>query len=197
MITLEELRARPGESIPYKVRLVYRYLEQQIAGFQKMTGPGLLRDITGDGFYFRAIPSEGDPFIGSLRVSVSGLEASVGLGSVDDLEPTINGVKIKDASNPKVKIAGGPDSDLRSWVCVEAHFEGGVLRADEPLPVVHRNTLAVEAPDLVGVLPLALLQWRDEASIARVWQIVHFDQKTVLRAAVGGRKGRVVFYPAA
>ena len=203
MIELEELRADRGDSIPAKVRLMYRYLEEQIQRFEKMTGPGLLRDTTPNGFYFRAVPSGDGSFSGALRVSVSGLAVSIGAGAVDDQTPTIGGEPVtgddeKKIPAPKFTIEGGPGEGLRSWVCVEAHYENKALREEEPLPVVHRVSLDLDESEAgrVGVLPLALLQWADAATVSRVWQIVYFDQRTVVRAGGRGQKDRIVFYPA-
>jgi hypothetical protein len=199
MITLEELRARPGESIAQKVRLIFRYLEQQVAAFQKMTGPGLLRDVTADGFYFRAIPQEAPGFKGAFQVQESGDGGfRVGFGLIDEKEPTIFGVKVSDASNPSKAFDGGAGEGLRSWVCVEARFKDGVPDAKEPYPVTHRPSLELDIYDdeMTGVLPLAMVQWREGGGIERIWQIVYFDQRTVIRPAREGVSSKVVFYPA-
>lgn len=203
MITLDDIRAKAGDSISDKWRLLEQYIDQQRAMHESMTGPGLLKDQSGEGFTYRAAPQADAVFEGAFFVRLSGSAVTVGAGTVDGLTPLIDGTRIDgyDSEGKLGEIPGlsfegeEPDEQLRSWICVEAiradgDAAGSFAPIDDTDPaaliITHRASLSpspdlrVSPSSLTGILPLAVVIWSDTRTPARVEQNVYFNQRTKL-----------------
>jgi hypothetical protein len=143
--------------------------------------------------------SQRSSFVGRFSVRNSGLSATIGPGLVDGLMPNIGSKPIDGIQNgktgeiPTLDLKEGPNSDLRSWVCiraqVDAESERPALDKEEPssLQIVHVSDLNAELPPGVALRVVAMLVWRDESTLSRVHQVLYFDQKlTVSKLSTGG-----------
>lgn len=200
MITLDDIRAKAGDSISDKWRQLEQYIDQQRAAHEGMTGPGLLKDQSGEGFTYRAAPQANAAFEGAFFVRLSGSAVTVGDGTVDGMTPLMDGARIdgydsegKPGEIPGLSFEGEePDEQLRSWICVEAiradgDAAGSFAPIDDTDPdaliITHRNSLTDEEPPSDGqraILPLAVVIWSDTRTPARVEQNVYFNQRTKL-----------------
>lgn len=202
MITLEDLHANPGDSIPDKWRKLEQFVMEQRARHEDMTGSGLLKTQGDLGFHYLAAPSAEPVFRGALYVSLSSGQVSVGAGTIDNLTPTIDGVRCdgydadgKLGTIPKLKLTDPPNDQLRSWICAEAiraaDVAGGSdagsfvpIDPEDPdaLIITHRADLTGNqepgTENLTGILPLALVVWFDQKTPAFAQQIVYFNQRT-------------------
>jgi hypothetical protein len=189
---IRKLYARPGEVVTArKWNALLGYIESLLNALSNLVGPELLKDEYGTGFFLRAVPPPAQSFIGAFYVNGGTEGLTVGLGLADGKIPTLQG-KLIDGSDangeiPTLKPEDGPNEEMRSWVCLEAFtdVEGKQLREELPLIITHRNQLNAEAGQ--GILPLALLQWSDDARISGVFQVVYFNQQVI----IGETKGRV------
>lgn len=202
MITLDDIRAKAGDSISDKWRLLEQYIDQQRTAHEGMTGPGLLKDQSGEGFTYRAAPQADAVFEGAFFVRLSGSAVTVGPGTVDGITPLMDGTRIDGVTSggaageiPTLEITGSPNDERRSWVCVEAIRQSGAdaksmlpIDATDPaaLIITHRASLSpspdlrVSPSSLTGILPLAVVIWSDTRTPARVEQNVYFNQRTKL-----------------
>lgn len=199
MITLDDIRAKAGDSISDKWRQLEQYIDQQRTAHEGMTGPGLLKDQSGEGFTYRAAPQADAVFEGAFFVRLSGSAVTVGPGTVDGITPLMDGTRIDGVTSggaageiPTLEITGSPNDERRSWVCVEAIRQSGAdaksmlpIDATDPdaLIITHRNSLTDEETPSDGqraILPLAVVIWSDTRTPARVEQNVYFNQRTKL-----------------
>jgi len=149
-------------------------------------------------------------FGGAFGVRVAGMEATVGLGTVEDVTPSIGGARIDDETIPKLKIDGGPNEQLRSWIAVKVTVDPEAPDAKidpedpESLQIIHTNDLSSSSPSLLlsassssALLPLAMLIWSDTKTISRVRQIVFFNQRHRFTRATQTATARHTFWAAA
>lgn len=182
MITLQDIRAKAGDSITAKWRLLERYIDQQRAQHEQMTGAGLLRAQSGNGFSYTAVPQSDAVFHGSFWVSLSGFEATIAQGTVGDIVPAIDGERLDAETTPKLTIEGPPNEQLRSWIAIQAaadpEAENPALDAEDPEALIIVHTADLDAPLDPGVAlrPVAMLVWSDEETISSVHQVLYFDQ---------------------
>lgn len=146
-------------------------------------------------------------FRGAFSVRVAGLEAVVGLGTVSDIVPAVGDVRIDAKELPKLKIDGGPNEQLRSWIAVRAAVDPSAddpkLNPEDPaaLQIIHTNdlSLAVDGSPLppgVALEALAMLIWSDTKTISRVHQIVYFNQRLVITRTAAASPVKLAFEPA-
>jgi hypothetical protein len=181
-MNIQELHVEPGEPI----QPAWERLRAWVEGLQVLTtGPGARVHYSP-----RQIDVVYDPdvasFIPEFKVQVSSaeLEASVGLGFLNNILPRIDGLKINGESDdgetmgepPILDLSDGPNEASQSWVCLQAQIDpatgkllmGAESLSPEAVTITHRNTL----PDLrdggvkddkgKGAYPLALLQWTED-----------------------------------
>lgn len=188
---LDDLKVRRGDPIEPFVK---RLLTELPILLRYFTGRGVRFSRTPDGIIVTAdvrSKSWNHPF----RVSVSGNLATVGAGVVNNLVPQIKRVGIdgldfsgKTVPLPSLKLTERPNSELRSWICVQVRVDmksGTMSDADlDALTIVHARTLDQAAqeggfPDSgsgLGLQPLAMLVWsQDRQTVAQVFQITHHN----------------------
>lgn len=190
-MNLEDLKVRRGDPIQPFVQRLLKELPQL---FRFFSGRGVRFNRTPDGIIVVA-DLRTNSWDHPLKAGVSDKAAVIGNGSVNNLVPQINDVGIdgldssgKEVPPPQLKITGGPNGDLRSWICVQAKVDvqTGVMDAKDKsaLTIVHTKTLDPKSseggfPDNgqgIGLHPLATLLWSDDqASIKRVFQITHHN----------------------
>lgn len=183
------------------------FLESLLANLDSMVGPGLVKDESGSGFFLRAETSAAS-FAGSFAVSLSGDEATIGTGTVENITPWIGSKKIDDADDqPKLKLSDGPNDDLRSWACIRVAIdpEAEKLTIDpedeESLVIIHANDLEEAAKQEEGqasvILPIAMFIWSDKSTTSAVHQIVYFNQRLSIAKDATTGSLRIYFSPAA
>ena len=147
-------------------------------------------------------------FKGWFRVRLAARLAFVGEGTVNNLTPTIGGATL-DANPPGVDLSAGPNSALRSWVClrVSVDLQKGAL--DEKTPdaqtIVHvndlmpyvKNGLALDDGHGRALWPLAMIVWQDARTPKRVVRNVYFNQSHTFMAAKAPAKAWHIFSPLA
>ncbi len=143
-----------------------------------------------------------------FRAQVSDKEAAITLGTINKLVPTLNGVALDASTVPKLKITGGPNTDLRSWICVDVRVDlaSGQINTEDKdsVTITHVRELDPRtseggSPDDgrgTGRHPLAMLIWStDKSSIRRTHQITHFNQQHRLIVATDSQPSRHLFWP--
>jgi len=209
-MNLEDLKVRRGDPIEPFVKRLLKEL------------PILFRFFTGRGVRFNRTPN-GIIVVADLRrnawdhpfkVAIGENTATVGNGSVNNLIPQIGGVGIdgldddgNDVPSPQLKITGGPNDELRSWVCVQAKVDlkTGVMNPKDKtaLTIIHTDSLDPRAgeggfPDNgegTGLQPLAMLVWNeDKSSVRRVFQITHHNLGHRYTPAKAPQPGRHFFW---
>lgn len=208
---IDSLRVKEGDPITRKlwnglldlVALVAR----SFAGLQSGTAVRLQRYPGGVNVVADVSPGT---FTGRFTVRLSGKEATIGAGEIDGITPRINGVKIdgyddsgKAVAQPRLKISGAPNSELRSWICavVAVDPETKLPVKDDPsaVTIAHLNSrtaspdLQVSAGAEIGICPLALLIWSDTKTISRFRQIKYFDQHVKYTPATDATLSRIEF----
>lgn len=190
-MNLEDLKVRRGDPIEPFVK---RLLKELPVLFRFFTGRGVRFNRTPNGIIVVA-DLRSNSWEHPFRVAVSDASISVSNGSVNNLVPQIDGVGIDgldssgaDVPAPQLKLTGGPNEDLRSWICAQAKVDlktGLMNPKDEgALTIVHTDSLDPQSADGgfpddgagIGLQPLAMLVWdEDGGSVTRVWQITHHN----------------------
>lgn len=173
--------AKKGKS----VRQAWDALRKWARSAVILPGPGvrLARTAQGTVVSFQA-PRQS--FRGAFKITVSDGLATVGVGTVEGIEPTINRVKIggeKGKPVPALKLSASKyDDEGRSWVCVAVKVtENGQLdsKASDAAMIVQSDhpTRAIE--DGRPVAPLAMLRRADPKGedFGEVHQIAYFNLK--------------------
>jgi hypothetical protein len=109
---------------------------------------------------------------------------------------------------PKLKIMGGPNTDLRSWICVDVRVDlaSGQINTEDKDSVTITHVRGLDprtseggSPDNgrgTGRHPLAMLIWSaDKSSIRRTHQITHFNQQHRFIVATDSQPSRHLFWP--
>lgn len=162
-------------------------------------GIGIIADVTAP------------PYSGRFKVRLSGAsQVRVGVGTFNQQMPEVNGVPINGVTAsgatvrvPDLKLSSGPNEDLRSWVCGRVVCDpktGAILSSS----IVHLNSLeklfengfSLDV-DGAGVMPLAMIVWKDKRTVQRIIQDVHFNQRHIYQPATPeGVKAWHLFTPA-
>jgi hypothetical protein len=157
---------------------------------------------------------EDNVFRGKFSVSLApGPAVTVGEGFVNGfLMPVINGLPIdgkKANANPQappqLKLNQvPPNKDMRSWICLQVVIDPKTDKLDTknpstpPLEIVHRNDWDQLSPGQdfggYGYEALAMVVWKDKATVDRIHQIVMHNLKHAYAAPkTKGTKGRHFF----
>lgn len=175
-MNLNDLRVRRGDPI----QPAWQRLLKWAAGTKLIAGRGVRLSVTPQGTLVTA-DVRNRPWDHPWKVAVSDKTASIRPGLLNNLMPTIKGVALdgKDAkAPPTLKIAGGPDEELRSWVMLQVTMDAdGRIppKAKDAITLIHVNQLEPELPVTTGLQPLALLQWDESGSVKSVFQIAHHN----------------------
>ncbi len=184
---LEDVTARAGEP----VLAAWGRLRRWARGWKLIKGDPRIRfnQIDGRGTFVTAdFP---DPvFVGAFPVALQGATATVGQGRVNNLVPTLGGVRLDGMTAkkaivlvPPLKLSGGPGPTLESWICLRfaVDLKSGAVDLKNPdvATILHVSALDPRAADGGypddgnggGLQPLALVTWRDKATPERVFQI--------------------------
>lgn len=183
-----DFHARPGEAVGPKVRALARFILKQ--SNITLSGTGMRRHQYARGTQIVAempVASFGGSFTVTLKGSTI---CTVGLGTVDGATvPTINETPIdgmvdgKQQAVPELDITGGPNDDLRSWVCLRATPVDGAAddEAAFSFDVIHTNDDSrLDGRDddqKRGLFPLAMLVWTSQEAVSRVVRHTWFDQR--------------------
>lgn len=182
------------------------FIRHLIARLQQMTGPGIRRQVTGDGFYFIADLQQA-AWPHPWRVSVSDLGATIERGTLENIVPMIDGVRIDGSTDtggpghypaPILHLKDGPGDSLRSFVCLECTVLDETTGEIDPASVIitHRQTLEAES-ELTGIKVLAELIWSDAKTVRSVFDVAMFNLQHEFEPASDGGAARHVFSPAA
>lgn len=200
---VRDLYVRKGDPILPAWKRLLEWARQ----FRLFAGRGVRLTRTPSGTYI-VVDAQAAPWDHPFKVLVSGQETTILPGTVNKLMPTVNGVALDAENAPRLRIAGGPSSELRSWICVQVRVDlkTGAINSDDKdaLTIVHVTDLDPAtseggSPDDgkgIGLHPLAMLIWNgDKASIKRAHQITHFNQQHRFIAAGDGQPSRHLFWP--
>lgn len=199
MIRVDDLQARAGQPIAP----LWQQLRQRLAAAgQLQLGTGMRLHQGPDGTTVIAEPS-GKSFTPHFKVSLSGMEASVGLGTVNGDVPTIQGIGLDGVNSsgatvtvPRVKLTT-PDDLLRSWIVLQVKIDlatGLIVEEPDAITLIHTNDRRSNIDPALGWQPVALLTWADRRTPRRAHQIVMKDLNHVWREpAAQGRQGRHFF----
>ena len=209
-MNIEAFKVKPGDPI----EPAWEKLRSYIEALPEMTaGNGVRITRTSRQTLVVADP---DPsaFMPRFRVTVAGRNAKVGLGTLDNRAPLLGGVGLdgktpdgKTIAVPTLLLDGGPNEELRSWVCLDVRVDLKSGQIDPKLKdninITHRNDIAsrfrngfcVDDGKGGGFLPLAMLVWRDKDAVGRVIQNVYFNQAHHFKPK--GKVGWHFFHPAA
>jgi len=208
---LEDLTPRPGE----RWKEWFKRFAQWARQFTLFRGDPRVRFnvIPGHGTWVTA-DIEQPGYVGSWAVSLSGMEATVGEGYVNNLIATVDGVgldgKKKDGTSttvPSISLSDGPNAKLRSWLCVQTEIDPKTFKLLNPeehkdvITIVHVNELDPAhrdggSPDLnhLGREPIAVIKWQDKATPLGVWQHANSDLHHWFKPGTKGARGRHFFY---
>jgi len=139
-------------------------------------------------------------FSGVFRVSIAGDRATVGVGTVEGIEPTISGVPIGGQFGkpvPTLKLDSGKyDKAGKSWVCVRARVDSESGRIDtkaRDAVTIIQSARPHGSDDLGTFAPLAMLRRIDpkKPEIGTAYQIAYWP----LRIYRNPTSNRVILAP--
>lgn len=181
---LQDLQVRQGDPILPAWKRLLAWARQ----FRLEAGKGIRLTRTPNGTYIVAEPlftSWDHPF----KVTVSDGQARVLPGTLNSEMPLLGGKALDAEPVPALRLTGGPNGDLRSWLCLDVEVE-----ENERATITHTRELEHKH---VGRHPLAMLVWNpDRATVRRVHQITHFNLQHRLVKGASGRPDRHFFWPA-
>ncbi|MCB1209197.1 MAG: hypothetical protein KDK97_07720 [Verrucomicrobiales bacterium] len=192
-MNLRDLHVRKGDP----VLPAWNKLLEWAGRFRLFAGRGVRLTRTPNGTFIVA-ETKGIPWDHPFKVTVSTTEATVLPGTLNNQMPTISGRLLDEDPVPLLKLVGGPNRELRSWVCLDVRVDaktGAIDQADKgAVAITHARE-----PDSreVGRHPLAMLIWNaDRTTVRRVHQITHFNLQHRFTKAVAGKPSRHLFWPA-
>jgi hypothetical protein len=170
--------AQPGDLALVK----FREMERELLALRVVAGRGLRAQVSPLGTILAADASFF--YSHAFEVRLAGTQATVGLGTVNGVEPKIGEVPIsgdakKGGLAPRLdldaKVAG---KGLVSFIAVEAEPDAlGQILDTTPLVVVHTATDKINEQDgrIVGRQPLARVRWTAAGTVRDAFQIVHHN----------------------
>ena len=184
MNTLPPL-AEKGKS----VKQAWDALVKWARGAVILSGPGvrLGRSSTGTTISFHA-PRQ--VFSGAFKVVLSGETATVGTGTIEGVEPTINGIPIggdKTRPAPSLTLSKSKFNDAgKSWVCARVTLKDGKIDPKDKTAVVIIQSDRPHGNDAKGTFaPLAMLRKSDPSSkdVGDLYQIAYWNLRVYKNTA--------------
>lgn len=116
------------------------------------------------------------------KVLISDREATVRLGTVNAVVPTIRDIPLDDPVQPRLRITGSPGQGLRSWILLRIMVnEAGQIDPETPAAAVILHStdsplvLNAAADPRVSHHPLALIVWQSRTVIGKVHACTHHN----------------------
>ena len=199
MIDVSDLQAKAGQPIrPLWNKLVTRLR----SAAQIQAGRGVRVHQGPEGTAVVA-SGTGGSYTPRFLVGISGKEATIGLGTVNGLVPTINGIALDGITAsgatvtvPHLKLTA-PNAQLRSWIVVQVQIdpESKVVRDDveDAITLLHTDDLKAVPGDDFGWHPVGLITWADRRTPQRAWNVTKLDLTHVYLTGSAGQKGRHFF----
>lgn len=201
---VRELYVQRGDAILPAWNKLLNWAKQ----FRVFAGRGIRLTRTPNGTYVVAEP-QASAWDHPFRVTLGGKELTVGIGTLNNRIPTINGVPLDGAqagkahATPKLKLTSGPNAELRSWVCLQLRVDRqtGEINADDEnaVIIIHRNDIENSLPSdgSIGLHALAMLVWNsDRSSVRRLHQVTHFNLQHRWLKGTSQQPARHLFWPA-
>ena len=196
---VRELYVQRGDAILPAWNKLLNWAKQ----FRVLAGRGIRLTRTPNGTYIVA-DLQASTWDHPFRVMLSGKEVTVGMGTLNNRIPTINGVALDGAQAvPKLKLASGPNAELRSWVCLQVRvdLQSGEINTDDEnaMSIVHKNNIENGLPSdgIIGLHALAMLVWNpDRSSVKRLHQVTHFHLQHRWLKGTNQQPARHLFWPA-
>ena len=196
---VRELYVQRGDAILPAWNKLLNWAKQ----FRVLAGRGIRLTRTPNGTYIVA-DLQASTWDHPFRVMLSGKEVTVGMGTLNNRIPTINGVALDGAQAvPKLKLASGPNAELRSWVCLQVRvdLQSGEINTDDEnaMSIVHKTDIENGLPSdgIIGLHALAMLVWNpDRSSVKRLHQVTHFHLQHRWLKGTNQQPARHLFWPA-
>ncbi len=196
---VRELYVQRGDAILPAWNKLLNWAKQ----FRVLAGRGIRLTRTPNGTYIVA-ELQASAWDHPFRVMLSGKEVTVGMGTLNNRIPTINGVALDGAQAvPKLKLTGVPNAELRSWVCLQVRVDrhSGEINTDDEnaVSIVHKNDIENGLPSdgSIGLHALAMLVWNpDRSSVKRLHQVTHFHLQHRWLKGIDQQPARHLFWPA-
>ena len=196
---VRELYVQRGDAILPAWNKLLNWAKQ----FRVLAGRGIRLTRTPNGTYIVA-DLQASTWDHPFRVMLSGKEVTVGTGTLNNRIPTINGVPLDGAQAvPKLKLASGPNAELRSWVCLQVRvdLQSGEINTDDEnaMSIVHKTDIENGLPSdgIIGLHALAMLVWNpDRSSVKRLHQVTHFHLQHRWLKGTNQQPARHLFWPA-
>jgi hypothetical protein len=192
-MNLRDLHVRKGDPVLPAWNKLLEWAKQ----FRLFAGRGVRLTRTPNGTFIVA-EQRGTPWDHPFKVMVSATEATVLLGTLNNVVPVIAGKRLDEESAPMLKLLGGPNRDMRSWICLDVRVDAktGAIDRENPKAVIITHAREPESLEL-GRHALAMLIWNpDRATIRRAHQITHFNLQHRFIKAQAGKPSRHLFWPA-
>ena len=201
---VRELYVQRGDAILPAWNKLLNWAKQ----FRVFAGRGIRLTRTPNGTYVVA-DLQASAWDHPFRVTLGSKELTVGIGTLNNRIPTINGVPLDGAqagkahAAPKLKLTSGPNAELRSWVCLQVRVDRqtGEINADDEnaVTIIHRNDIENSLPSdgSIGLHALAMLVWNsDRSSVRRLHQVTHFNLQHRWLKGSNEQPARHLFWPA-
>jgi hypothetical protein len=201
---VRELYVQRGDAILPAWNKLLNWAKQ----FRVFAGRGIRLTRTPNGTYIVA-DLQASTWDHPFRVSLGGKELTIGMGTLNNRIPTINGLPLDGAQAgkaqavPKLKLTSGPNAELRSWVCLQLRVDrqSGEISADDEnaVSIVHKSDIENGLPSdgSIGLHALAMLVWNsDRSSVKRLHQVTHFHLQHRWLKGTDPQPARHLFWPA-
>jgi len=192
-MNLRDLQVRKGDPVLPAWNKLLQWAKQ----FRLLAGRGVRLTRTPNGTFIVA-EQRGTPWEHPFKVNISALEATVLLGTLNNLVPTMAGKRLDEEPTPRLKLVGGPNRDRRSWICLDVRVDtkADAIDPNDPNAVTITHVREPESRE-VGRHPLAMVLWNaDRTTIRLVHQITHFNLQHRFLKAQAGQPSRHLFWPA-
>lgn len=211
-MNIKAFKVKPGDPIPPAWEKLRAYVE----ALPEITAGSGVRITRSSRQTIVVADPDTTAFTPRFRVTVAGTKAKVGLGTLGNRAPLVAGVGLdgktpdgKVIAVPPLSLDEGPNEELRSWVCLDVRVDLKTGQIDpeikDNLNITHRKDIAsrfrngfcMDDGQGNGFLPLAMLVWRDKATVGRVIQNVYFNQAHHFKSKGANAKGWHFFHPSA
>ena len=200
MRPISEILAKPGDSKRQKFNALIAWLQAFIRERQIQSHDSRVRLIqTSSGVSVIAEDSAvAESWSWQISITAN-MEATIGLGTLNALVPTIDGVRLDAATPPQLLITEGPNEQLRSWIAIQVKVNPDTHQIDpaveDSVTIIHTNDLAKARQQGDGIRPLAMLIWRDSQTIQEAHQIARLDLQHRYEPATKTMPATHLFWP--